>query len=113
MILIGITREADDTAFFDLQATLDDVTYTLEFRWNDRLQAWFMNVYDAEGATPYQLGIRLVADWLLGQYISSRQPTGVFLALDTGAPDGEGQDPGFDDLGNRVQLYYVPRSELG
>lgn len=112
-VLIPIVRETDDTAHFDLQATLDGVTYTLEFRWNVRLGAWFMHVLDADGVTPYQLGVRLVVDWPLGKYISGRRPTGVFIALDTGSPIGHGEDPGFDDLGSRVQLHYVPLSELG
>jgi hypothetical protein len=109
---IPIVREVDGPAFFDLQATLDDVTYTLEFRWNVRLGAWFMNVLDAEGVEPSLLGVRLVVDFPLTQNIVDRAPPGFFLALDTGSAEGEGQDPGFDDLGNRVQLWYVPEEEF-
>lgn len=112
-VLIPILRGADDTSFFDLQATLDGVTYTLEFRWNVRLAAWFMNVLDVEGVIPYLVGVRLVADWPLAQAQVDRQPPGFFLAVDTAAPEtGGGTDPGFDDLGNRVQLCYVPESEV-
>jgi hypothetical protein len=110
--VIPIAREADGPSFFDLQATLDGVTYTLEFRWNVRLGAWFMNVLDAEGVNPCLLGVRVVVDYPLAQHLVDRSPPGYLLALDTGAAEGEGQDPGFDDLGNRVQLWYIPEAEL-
>lgn len=100
------------SSFFSLQATLDAVTYTLEFRWNVRLEAWFMSIFDAQGTTPYLVGIRLVVDWPLGAYNTGRTPPGLFFALDTGAPVGGGIDPGFDDLGDRVRLAYVPLDEL-
>lgn len=111
-VLIPIIREAGDIAFFDLQITLDEITYTLAFRWNVRLEAWFMTVLDFEGVTPLTPDIRLVVDYPLTQYISDRQPTGIFFAVDTEGVLGEGGDPGFDDLGNRVQMHYVPLSEL-
>lgn len=112
-VLIPITRTSDDTGFFDQQVTLDGVTYTLEFRWNERLGAWFMAVLDIEGTTAHQVGLRLVVDWPLGLYHQGRQPSGVFIAIDTGAPVGQGIDPGFDDLGSRVQLHYSPESDFG
>jgi hypothetical protein len=110
--IVPIVREADGPSFFDLQAVLDGVTYTLEFRWNVRMGAWFMNVLDAEGVNPTMLGVRLVVDYALGWQRPDRAPPGVFIAIDTGAAEGEGQDPGFDDLGNRVQLWYVPEAEI-
>jgi hypothetical protein len=110
--VIPVVRNADDAAHFDLQAQLDGVTYTLEFRWNVRLGAWFMNVLDAEGESPCLVGVRLVADWPLAQNIVDRSPPGYFLALDTGAAEGSGEDPGFDDLGSRVQLWYIPEAEI-
>ena len=111
-VTIPIVRDADDASHFDMQAVLDGVTYTLEFRWNVRLGAWFMNVLDADGEEARLLGLRLVADYPLAANIADRTPPGVFLALDTGAAVGSGEDPGFDDLGSRVQLMYIPKAEL-
>lgn len=110
--IIPIARDVDDAAHFDLQAVLDEVTYTLEFRWNVRLGAWFMNVLDVEGEIAHLIGVRVVVDYPLAQHLVDRQPPGYFIALDTGAAEGEGQDPGFDDLGSRVQLWYVPEAEI-
>lgn len=112
-VTIPITRNSGEDPFFDLQVVLDGETYTLEFRWNVRLAAWFMTVYDSEGETALIPDQRLVVDYPLGTFISSRKPTGVFVALDTHGVFGEGEDPDFDDLGNRVQLLYVSASELG
>lgn len=110
-VTIPIIREADDTAYFDLQVVLDGVNYTLDFHWNVRLGAWFMDILDEQGTTTYQTSIRLVVDYPLTSN-SNRTPTGVFVAVDTGSAVGQGQDPGFDDLGNRVQLVYYPLSDL-
>lgn len=111
-INIPIARTNDDTGFFDLQVVLDGVTYTLEFRWNVRLGAWFLAVLDAEGVVPFLVGLRLVADWPLALGVVDRQPPGRLMIVDTGAPLGQGQDPGFDDLGNRAQMVYFSKSEL-
>lgn len=97
-------------AFFDLQAVLDGVTYTLQFRWNVRLEAWFMDILDEQGVTMLLAGLRLVANWPLGAYNTGRQPPGAFVAFDT---SGEGLDPGLDDLGDRVQLKYFTAEDLG
>lgn len=110
---VTIPIESGD-AFFDLQATLDEVTYTLQFRWNVRLEAWFMDVLDSTGQTTYQSGLRLVANWPLNAYSTGRNPPGIFVAADSSsAVVGTGTDPGFDDLGDRVQLVYYTKADLG
>lgn len=122
-VLIPITRDSDDASFFDLQVVLEDVTYTLEFRWNERATridgdgneaagAWFMNVFDAEGVTPLALSVRLVVDYPLAVVPVDREPPGIFFAIDTEGVIGEGVDPDFDDLGTRVQLHYATSDDL-
>ena len=122
-VLITITRSTDDTGAFEQQVTLDGVTYTLKFRWNVRGMradvdgnqlpgAWEMHVFDAEGTTAHQVGLVLRADWPVDVYLPGRIPAGVFIPIDTGAPVGEGEDPDFDDLGNRSQLHYFSISDF-
>lgn len=110
--MISLTIPSGDgvTPFFDLQVTLEDVTYTLEFKWNVRLSAWFMSIYDEQGTTPILVGLRLVANWLLGSYNTGAQPPGAFMAFDT---SGQGLDPDFAALGDRVQIVYFTSTELG
>lgn len=123
-ILIPIDRTADDASRFTLQAQLDGATYTLAFRWNERTPrtaidgtvssgSWFMNVLDAEGVNALMVGIRLSVDYPTTKNIVGRTPPGSFVAVDSGAAIGNGVDPGFDDLGNRVKLFYYSAAEVG
>lgn len=96
--------------FFDLQVSLEDVVYTLEFRWNVRASAWFMNILDAEGENMIRAGLRLVANFPLVPYTAVRVPPGVLALVDT---SGANEDPGRDDLGVRHQLFYWTSTELG
>ena len=98
------------SAFFDLQVELDGELYTLEFRWNVRLGAWFMAVLDAPGENILYAGARLVCNWPLFAYRADRKPPGALVALDT---TGECVDPALEDLGVRVQLVYYTAAELG
>lgn len=98
------------TPYFDLQVTLEGTTYTLEFAWNVRLGAWFMSILDETGTIPILMGIRVVANLLLGSNAPLTTPPGAFMAYDT---SGQGLDPGFVDLGDRVKLIYFTKAQLG
>lgn len=98
-----------DIPYYDLQAVLDDVTYTIELKWNVRLGAWFMNVLDGQGVGLFQGGLRLVANWPLAAYTTGRTPPGAFFLFDT---SGQEEDPGMADLGVRHKLLYYTASEL-
>jgi hypothetical protein len=90
---------------YDMQVVLDDVTFTLEFRWNTREQAWYMHVKQQDD-TDVLDSVKIVINWpLAARYRDPRLPLGYFLAVDSSAAQ---QDPGISDLGDRVQLYYVP-----
>lgn len=98
--------------YFDLQARLDDVTYTLSVRWNVRAAAWYLDIWDEQGVTLFAAGVRLVVNYPLCNYLTGRQPPGALVAVDT---SGQGIDPGLGDLGGssaRVQLYYATAVEL-
>jgi hypothetical protein len=112
-LVIPIDRTTSKPAHFDLQVALDGVTYTLEFRWNVRASAWFMAVLDAQGVTAHVVGVKLVVDYPLNRFSPNRTPPGLFMAIDTSATQGMGEDPGFDDLGNRVQIAYLTAADLG
>lgn len=122
--MISIPTGDGTTPFFSVQQVLDGTVYTLEFRWNERCKvppssiyspvpapgAWFMGIYDEEGITPILTGIRLVADWKLGKASAdSRMPPGALIATDT---SGAGVDPGFADLGSRVELRYFTKDDV-
>ena len=107
-----------DLPYFDLQATLDGVTYTLVFRWNVRLAAWFLTVLDADASNVLVGDTALRVNFPLSAYMSTRRPPGQFVVIDS---SGQGLDPiaislqrSFTtDLGTRCKLVYFTVDELG
>lgn len=98
-----------DSTYYDLQVVLDGVTYTLEFRWNDRASGWFLNILNADADEIIQAGIRVVVDFPLNLYRADRTPPGLLYARDT---SGTRTDPGLKDLGDRVQFFYFEKADL-
>lgn len=89
---------------YRLQVDLDGQTYGLAFRWNERINAWFMEISDVND-TPLVSGVRVVVGFPLAN--RSTNPAmfpGMLTATDTA---GGSADPGLADLGARVQLYYL------
>jgi hypothetical protein len=98
------------TGFFDVQATLDGATYTLQFGWNNRLSCWFMQVRNEEDTDLLCGDARVVVNWPLYLYLTGRQPPGLFYFYDT---TGQDQDiVNAEDLGQRVQMQYWSEAEL-
>lgn len=95
--------------FFDLQVELESVTYTLTLRWNERAARWFLDVADVTGEVLHLGGMCVVADFPIAPHITGREPRGALIFVDT---SGEGLDPGFEDLGERVVLRYYTVAEL-
>lgn len=92
-----------------LGLVLDNNRYLLHAYWNDRDPAWYLDITQPD-ATPILMGVKIV----LGAYIGNICPqppfsTGAFIAVDS---TGAYKEPGLDDLGTRVQVYYVPVLDL-
>lgn len=96
--------------YFDMVASLENTNYVLEFRWNTRGSAWYLNVYDESGTTLLLAGLKLVANWPLAAYTTARQPPGLLIVVDSSGTD---TDPTLTDFGTRVILLYYTASELG
>lgn len=105
-VLLPVRQEGPHFRFF---SELEGVSYSFEFRWNEREEAWFLTLGDGEGV-PLVAGLRVVVDFDLLSYArGERVPSGYLFALDT---QGEHIDPGFEDLGRRVQMHYFTADEL-
>lgn len=96
---------------FNFQCELDAVTYGFRFRWNEREQAWFMTLSDVAGndlvgSVRVVVGFPLVAR---SRHLTG-MPPGALIASDT---SGQDLDPGLDELGGRVQLFYYSVVEDG
>jgi hypothetical protein len=100
-----------DTPFYTFEIDLDLRTFTFEFRWNDRLGAWVMQIQDLAG-TVLLAGRRVVLDTpLLARFRDPRLPDGELLVIDT---TDEKREPGLDELGPdaRCKVLYYSLAEL-
>lgn len=98
-----------DLPFQVMQVTLDGVPLSLEFRWNQREGSWYMAIRSEDEETTYAEGVKVVVDWSLAyRWPDVRTLLGKFMAIDT---SGAHANPGLRDLGDRVQLVYIPRDE--
>lgn len=88
---------------YRFSVTLEGKLLTFELRWNERSEAWFLSLFDADGA-PIFSGRRVVLGAnLLGRSADARLPRGILLAHDT---SGASRDAGRDDLGTRVEVVF-------
>lgn len=107
MSLVIETR--NDLPHYSFDTTLDGETFTLTFRWNAVDTYWYLSVKDA-GGNDILTSRRVVVDWPIGYTFRNRgMPAGALIFVDT---QGEQHDPGLEDLGGRVQLYYFTAAEL-
>lgn len=94
---------------FVLQTQLDGETFELRIHWNEREEAWYLEIADVDGVT-IVASRKLVADWsLMHRVADARKPLGELLVVDL---TGEGVDPGLNDLGERVELNYADEAEI-
>lgn len=105
---VAQTATGDPLPFFEIQAVLDGVTYAIEWKWNIRHQAWFVNVWDEQLQTLYLAGQKVVANYPLGIWITGASPPGALMVVDT---TGAGAQPGLGTLGVQHQLYYLTAAE--
>lgn len=92
-----------DLKHYEFQIDLENITYTLEFGWNQRAERWYMAIYNATGDLLLGDVILLTNVPLLDQYIDENLPPGRFILIDE---SGENKNPGENDLGNDVKLFY-------
>lgn len=94
---------------YDFTTTLGDVQFGFEVRWNSRDEAWYLDMYDADGVEMV-MGMKIV----LGTYLGRRSvhpwfAENVLAVIDTTL---EERDAGFDDLGTRIQVRHWPVADL-
>ncbi len=93
---------------YRIQTELDGEFFSLQFRWNERDDHWYMDIED-QARTPILQGTKVVnAEDLLSQFghmqVDNRLPPGVFEVFDTVA--GALRDPDQDTFGDTVLLLY-------
>ncbi len=106
---IEILQLDSDHEYYESEFLLDNESFRLLARYNKRVDAWFVSLYDAEGE-PIAVGRRLtVGNLLFPWLVAQSRPAGQLIALDT---TDEDVDPGQYDLGNRIVVMYFDAEEL-
>mgnify|MGYP000964135267 CR=1 FL=1 len=88
---------------------LGNAVYLFDLRWNPRDECWFLDAFDEDGTAIFH-GAKVVLGSHVGRLHRHRLTAdGALIAADT---SGRLADAGFEDLGRRVLLVYVPADEL-
>jgi len=95
--------------FYTFTTTIEDAPYNFNVRWNTRDAAWYFDVTSEDG-TVLREGVKVVLGAFLGRACTlAFFEKGVLVARDS---TDAGIDAKFDDIGTRVQVFYMTALEL-
>jgi|SRR5581483_1588300 len=100
-----------DDPFYTQTTVLEGVSYVLTFKYNQRENAWYFDIAQAD-ATPIISGVKIICNRpLTRRFASISKPPGEFLAISN---NGDNTLPGAGELGDgkRVTLLYLTSDEL-
>ena len=93
--------------WYSFKTTLTGTVYTLELRYNLRMQRWMLNILDANN-TPILMGVALlIGRSVSGQYRTLSVPEGALFALDD---TGAGNQPTLSSFLTSHSFYYLDSS---
>jgi hypothetical protein len=96
-------------ASYRLATNIENENYIFFVRWNSRDAAWYFDLLEQNG-TMIARGVKIVLGAPLARSTVHRLfAAGVFVARDT---TKSGKEPTLDDLGTRVQLWYLTTAEM-
>lgn len=104
MLILPLTSDPES----DFEVELEGRSYIFRFRFNVRDGCWYFDLSTAEGVS-LRAGVRVVLETPLLRGVSTELPPGQLFASDS---TGKQVPPGADDLGQRVQVYYLTAAEL-
>ena len=106
---IEILQLDSNHEYQEAEFQLDGETFRLLSRYNARVDSWFLSLYDSDG-NPIHTGRRVtVGNFLFPWLVSESRPGGQLMAVDS---QDEDADPGHDDLGTRVDVFYFDADEI-
>ena len=98
-----------DIQDYNQTVTLDGALFNLEFRFNQRDDAWTLNVLD-ESQVRIRSGIKLVANFPLLRVLRNlKRPLGELVSLDTRVLPAP---PRQEELGEIIELTYLDAAGL-
>lgn len=92
-----------------LAVPIDDTQVLFDIRWNSRDAAWYFDMYESND-NPIAINVKVVLGIPLGRRSQhSFFQNHMLLAVDT---TGSGLEPGFDELGARVNIVVITPTDL-
>jgi hypothetical protein len=101
------TRSDIDTYTFSVD--LEGTAYGFAFHFNGRMQKWLMNILAEDGTPILESLPAFVNTDIIGRFSDARLPPGHIIFIDK---SGAALDPGLDDLGDRVRMFYIDSTEV-
>lgn len=99
----------NDLPSYNYVISLDSVNYMLDFKFNSRMQKWFISLSD-QFSNQIIAPVPIVSTWgLFDRFVGNSVPAGTLFAFDS---SGQNLDPGRYDLGDRVRLFYAEAGTL-
>lgn len=106
MAVTTLPLRSDGYPDYSFSAELAGATYQLALRWNDREQAWFLDLSSEDGVEVL-MGAKVVLNWpLLKRLVGTTRPLGELVAVAT--QPGASDPPQLTELGQSVILTFVP-----
>jgi hypothetical protein len=100
--------DKSDSAGFSFSIPLDGDVFKLEFRYNDRDERYYLNVYDEDDAL-LAASVKVVKGHpLLKHVVDERRPWGDFSVIDVGA----NAEPTLGNLGNGIEIIFSTYAEV-
>ena len=106
---ITVIPTVSDVPFYEFEVELDGTEFKLEFRFNDRDDAWYMSMLDIDDVL-LRGSIRIVLSWdLLRLWAEATRPDGEIISVNQGkilAP------PTLNQLSEEVVLSYIDAADV-
>lgn len=97
-----------DLPWFSYEIAVDSTTYVFEYRYSDRAESWYLDIFDVN-RVPLRTGIRIVVGWQLNlRDLSLFEGTLMCVRLD----DQGDVDPVESDFPSEVALVYFTGDSL-
>lgn len=97
-----------DLPWFAYEIVVDSTTYVFEYRYSDRAESWYLDIFDVNRA-PVRTGIRIVVGWQLNlRDLNLFEGTLMCVRLD----DKGDVDPVESDFPSEVILAYFTGDSL-
>ncbi len=93
----------NDLPWYRFKVTLDNIIYTLRFRYNTRMQRWIMDIADGSNVDLITGLPVLLERNIAGQYVVSGIPVSVFFVVDN---TNQGTQPTRLSFGTTHSLWY-------